>query len=312
MKKVSLVVPCYNEADVLDLLYKEVTAVFDALPQYELELLLVDDGSRDNTLEIMKRLAEKDSKVKFISFSRNFGKEAAMLAGLKYASGEYIGIIDADLQHSPDLLPPMIEAIENEGYDVAAARRTDRAGEAKLKSALSEFFYKIYNKFSDVHLEESAQDFRVMKRKVVEAIISLSEKNRFSKGIFTWVGFKTKWFEHENRQRAAGETKWSVRKLLKYAIDGLLSFTNAPLRLPLYLGGFSIVLSVLVFIVAVILKATGYLSSIGIASIIAVIMLFSGIILLCLGIMGMYLARIYDETRDRPVFIISESNIEGA
>ena len=193
---------------------------------------------------------------------------------------------------------------------MAAARRTDRAGEAKLKSTLSESFYKVYNKFSDVQLEESAQDFRVMKRKVVEAIVSLSEKNRFSKGIFSWVGFKTKWFEHENRERAAGETKWSVRKLLKYAIDGLLSFTNAPLRLPLYLGGFSIVLSVLVFIVAVILKATGYLSSIGIASIIAVIMLFSGIILLCLGIMGMYLARIYDETRDRPVFIISESNIE--
>lgn len=312
MKKVTLVVPCYNEADVLELLYNEVTAVFKNLTEYELELLLVDDGSKDETLNIIKSLAAKDDKVKFISFSRNFGKEAAMLAGLKNADGEYIGIIDADLQHSPDLLPPMLEALEKEGYDVAAARRTDRAGEAKLKSTLSESFYKVYNKFSDVQLEESAQDFRVMKRKVVEAIVSLSEKNRFSKGIFSWVGFKTKWFEHENRERAAGETKWSVRKLLKYAIDGLLSFTNAPLRLPLYLGGFSIVLSVLVFIVAVILKAMGYLSSIGIASIIAVIMLFSGIILLCLGIMGMYLARIYDETRDRPVFIISESNIEGA
>jgi len=312
MKKVSLVVPCYNEADVLDLLYKEVTAVFDALPQYELELLLVDDGSRDNTLEIMKRLAEKDSKVKFISFSRNFGKEAAMLAGLKYASGEYIGIIDADLQHSPDLLPPMIEAIENEGYDVAAARRTDRAGEAKLKSALSEFFYKIYNKFSDVHLEESAQDFRVMKRKVVEAIISLSEKNRFSKGIFTWVGFKTKWFEHENRQRAAGETKWSVRKLFKYAIDGLLSFTNAPLRLPLYLGSVSVAVSILTFIGIIIAKIVNTSGSYGTVLIITAIMFFAGIILQCLGIMGMYLARIYDESRDRPIFIVSETNIEKA
>ena len=229
MKKVSLVVPCYNEADVLDLLYKEVTAVFDALPQYELELLLVDDGSRDNTLEIMKRLAEKDSKVKFISFSRNFGKEAAMLAGLKYASGEYIGIIDADLQHSPDLLPPMIEAIENEGYDVAAARRTDRAGEAKLKSALSEFFYKIYNKFSDVHREESAQDFRVMKRKVVEAIISLSEKNRFSKGIFTWVGFKPSGSSTKTGREP--REQWSVRKLLNTLLTDFCP-TNAPLRLP--------------------------------------------------------------------------------
>ena len=237
MKTLSLIVPCYNEQEVLPLFYKETMMVLNKLrDNYQPELVFVDDGSSDKTLEILKMLASRDPSVKYISFSRNFGKEAAMLAGMEYAvHADYIGIMDADLQHSPTLLPEMLRYVEEEGYDVAAARRDDRAGDNAFKSRLSDLFYKMINKVSDTRIMESAQDFRIMKRKVVRSILEMPENNRFSKGIFSWVGFNVRWISHENRERAAGETKWSITKLFKYAIDGILGFTSAPLRISFFL-----------------------------------------------------------------------------
>lgn len=309
MKTVSLIVPCYNESEVLPLLYQEVTKVFSKCPEFSFELLFVNDGSHDGTLDRFKEFAAKDSRVKYISFSRNFGKEAAMLAGMKYSEADYIGIIDADLQHSPDLIPEMLNALENENYDVAAARRTDRQGEAKIKSFLSDYFYKVYNKVSDIPIEESSQDFRIMKKSVVKAIISMPEYNRFSKGIFSWVGFKTKWFEHENRERAAGNTKWSVKQLLKYAFDGMLAFTTAPLKLSMYFGIASCCFSFFLAIYALIRKILFADYSYQFVILLVMIMFFSGIILVSIGIVGAYLSRIFMEVKDRPLYIVSETNI---
>ena len=307
MKTVTLIIPCYNEAEVLPLLYKEVNRVTDGCPNYDFTLLFVNDGSADVTPDIIKSLAMRDDKVKFISFSRNFGKEAAMLAGMRHADSDYIGIIDADLQHSPDLIPEMLKAVDVEGYDVAAACRSDRAGESKLKSVLSGQFYNIINKISDTKINDNAQDFRIMKRKVVDAIISMPETIRFSKGIFSWVGFNVKWYPHENRERAAGETKWSIRKLAKYAIDGILGFTASPLRIPLYLGFISIFAAVLLFIFGIVEWAVSFFSSY--IMLLAAVLFVGGLILCSIGILGEYLARVYTETKQRPVYIISETNV---
>ena len=213
MKKLSVIVPCYNESEVLPAFYNEITKVFDTLGGYGIELLFVNDGSRDGTQNIIESFAEKDERVKYISFSRNFGKEAAMLAGLENCTGDYAGFIDADLQHSPDLIPEMLKAVDEEGYDVAACRRVDRDGEAKLKSFLSGAFYKVVNLITETYIDDGAQDYRIMNRKVIESILSIQENVRFTKGIFSWVGFNVKWFPHSNRERAAGETKWSLVKL---------------------------------------------------------------------------------------------------
>ena len=239
MKTIGIIVPCYNEAAVLPLFYKETSAVMDALADtYQTEFIFVDDGSRDETLKRITELSMTDARVKYISFSRNFGKEAAMLAGMEYAvKHDYICIIDADLQHSPDIIPQMLDYVDRQGYDVAASRRADREGEAKFKSFLSGSFYKVINKISETKISDSAQDFRVMKRDVVKAILSMPEHNRFSKGIFSWVGFNVKWISHENRERAAGETKWSLTGLMKYAVDGILGFTFAPLKLTFFSAG---------------------------------------------------------------------------
>ncbi|MBQ6558749.1 MAG: glycosyltransferase family 2 protein, partial [Clostridia bacterium] len=237
MKTIDLIVPCYNEAQALPMLYREVFRVAEELKNFEFRFILINDGSTDKTFSVMTALAEHDKRVRYISFSRNFGKEAAMLAGMRYSSAEYVGIIDADLQHSPNLLKSMLDCLEREpDVDVAAARRSDRNGEEKFKSAFSALFYKIINKMSTVEIPESAQDFRVMRRKVVDAILSMPEYHRFSKGIFSWVGFNTRWFEHENRERAAGETKWSFRSLIKYAFDGIIGFSTVPLKIVLMLG----------------------------------------------------------------------------
>lgn len=308
MKTIEMIVPCFNESDVLELFYNEVTPVMQSLDGYDYSFIFVNDGSRDNTLEIIKSFAEKDSKVKYISFSRNFGKEAAMLSGLRYSSADYVGILDADLQHSPEMIPEMLKAIE-EGYDVAAAKRSDRKGESGLKSLLSSAFYKFANSLTETEIDEGAQDFRIMKRKVVEAILSMTEYNRFTKGIFSWVGFKTKWFPHENRERAAGETKWNLKKLFRYAIDGILSYTNSPLRFPLYLGGAMSVVGFIYALVFVILR----LASVSISAnhlIVALISFATGLVLVSLGVIGEYLGRIYNEIKGRPVFIVDETNIE--
>lgn len=310
MKTLELVVPCYNESDVLELFYNEVAPVLTAIDGFECRFIFVDDGSADNTLNIIKDLAKKDARVQYISFSRNFGKEAAMLAGLRYSTADFVGIMDADLQHSPDMIPEMLMAVDADEYDVAAAKRSDRSGENKIKSLLSNSFYSFSNRLTEVEIDSGAQDFRIMKRKVVEAILSMTEYNRFTKGIFSFVGFKTKWFEHENRVRAAGETKWNIVKLFKYALDGIVAFSNAPLRIPLFCGAlFALIGSVYAIVWLILRLAINKMTS-PVHPIVAVMLILSGIIMLCLGVMGEYLARIYSEAKGRPVFIVSETNIK--
>lgn len=310
MKTLSLIVPCYNEADVLPFFYDETSKVIASLSsEYLTELVFVDDGSKDSTLEIIKELAVRDPAVKYISFSRNFGKEAAMLAGMNYSvKSDFIGILDADLQHSPDIIPSMLEFVDKQGFDVAAARRTDRTGESKLKTKLSEGFYKVINKLSEINISESAQDFRIMKSDVVKAIISMPENIRFSKAIFSWVGFNVKWIEHEDRERVAGQTKWSFKNLMKYALDGILGFTSTPLRL-----GF--VMSALFAFITAVALVYGFVKNIVVADYSAVIpiilaaMFFIGaVILLCIGVIGEYLARTYTEVKGRPKYIIAQTN----
>lgn len=307
MKTIELIVPCFNESDVLEMFYNEVTPVMQSLGNVDYSFIFVNDGSSDNTLKILKSFAEKDSRVKYISFSRNFGKEAAMLAGLKNSTADFVGILDADLQHSPALIPEMLRAVTEEGFDVAAAKRSDRKGENGLKSFLSEMFYKVANRLTEVEIDPGAQDFRIMKRKVVLSILSLAEHNRFTKGIFSFVGFKTKWFSHENRERAAGNTKWSLFKLLRYAFDGILGFSNSPLRLPLWSGVLFSAVGFVYLLVYIIGNLAAGMSSVHL--VLSVLLLLGGLILVSLGIIGEYIARIYTEVKNRPVYIIDETNI---
>lgn len=310
MKTLALIVPCYNEAAVLPMFYAETSKVMNTISEeYSVEYVFVDDGSKDDTLKIITQLAAQDMNVKYISFSRNFGKEAAMLAGMNYAvKADYIGILDADLQHSPDIIPEMLNYVDKEGYDVAAARRADREGEAKFKSFLSESFYKVINKISDTKISDSAQDFRVMRNEVVKAIVSMPESIRFSKGIFSWVGFNVKWISHENRERAAGETKWSITKLLKYAIDGILGFTVSPLKLSFIfalLSGLT-ACGCLVYGIIKNIVVDGYVLMLPL--ILAAVFFVGAVILLPLGIIGEYLARTYTEVKGRPKYIIAKTN----
>ncbi len=310
MKSLTLIVPCFNEQEVLPMFYAETSKMIAGISaEFPTEILFVDDGSRDKTLEIIKELSLRDPIVKYISFSRNFGKEAAMLAGMEYAvKSDYIGILDADLQHSPDIIPEMLKYVDAEGYDVAAARREDRAGEAKFKSFLSGRFYKVINKISDTQISDSAQDFRVMRRDVVKAILSMPENIRFSKGIFSWVGFNVKWISHENRERAAGQTKWSITKLMKYAFDGILGFTSAPLRLSFIFSAFFALFSLGELIYALVRNVidNDYVCSVPI--ILAAVFFAAAAVLLCLGITGEYLSRIYTEVKGRPKYIIAQTN----
>lgn len=309
MNTLEFIVPCYNESEALPAFYEAVSKVFANLSGVAASLIFVDDGSRDSTLEAIKSIAEKDSSVKYISFSRNFGKEAAMLAGLKMSRADYVGIIDADLQHSPELIPEMLKAVADEGYDIAAARRVDRSGEAKLKSAFSRAFYKLINRISDAQIEEGAQDFHIMNRKVVNAIISMPEYNRFSKGIFSWVGFKTKWFEHENQKRVAGTTKWSFWKLFTYAVDGIIGFSTAPLKLSLIVGTFTSLIGFLYALYTIVKTLIFGPDVNGYPSLICAILIIGGLVLISLGITGEYIARMYMEVKNRPDYIINETNI---
>lgn len=311
MKKVSIIVPCYNEEAVLPAFYDEITKVFSKCDEYEFELLFINDGSRDDTQNIIESFAKKDERVKFISFSRNFGKEAAMLAGLENCTGDYVGFIDADLQHSPDLIPEMLEAVDEDGYDVAACRRVDRKGEQKFKSMLSAAFYKVVNKISETYIDDGAQDYRIMKRCVVDSILAMRENIRFTKGIFSWVGFNTKWFPHENRERAAGDTKWSVTKLFKYAMDGIIGYTSSPLRIPFYLGILMLFVSAVYALGSIIkLIVVGHIFSLTLTGILFGILFVGGLILLSIGIAGEYLARIYTEVKDRPKYLIAKTNCD--
>ena len=307
----SLIVPCYNEQEALPVFYRETAKVLASM-DCDCELLLINDGSRDNTLAVMKELAAADPRVLYFSFSRNFGKEAAMYAGFCNARGDYIAVMDADLQDPPSLLPEMLRILQSGQYDSVATRRADRAGEPPVRSWFARRFYSLINRISDADIVDGARDFRLMTREMKDAILSMSEYNRFSKGIFGWVGFRTYWMPFENVERVAGETKWNFWGLMKYAIDGIISFSQAPLDVASWFGilmtGFSFLM--LIFIV---LRRLIFGDPVaGWASTICVIIFIGGLQLFCLGIMGQYLAKTYMEVKNRPHYIISETNAERA
>ena len=304
---VSVVVSCYNEEEVLPIFYKETNKISKEMDYVNFEFLFVDDGSKDNTLKIVKDLASDDSRVKYISFSRNFGKEAAMNAGLSYSKGDYVVVMDADLQDPPKYLKEMYNYMKD-GYDVAATRRITRKGEPVVRSFFSKLWYKLIDKMSDTEMVDGARDFRMMKRKVVDAILSLSEYNRYSKGIFSFVGFKTKWISYENVKRAAGKTKWSFWQLFKYALDGMSSFSTAPLLLA-SLFGILFCFIALIAIIFVIIRTLIYGDPVGgWPSLVCIILLVGGIQLLCIGTIGRYLSKVYLETKKRPIYIVDETN----
>ena len=310
MQKISLIIPCYNEEEALPLFYAEMDKVSALLEGYEVEMLFVDDGSKDKTLEILKELAEKDARVKYVSFSRNFGKESAMYAGFCNATGDLVAVMDADMQDPPSLLPQMIKIIEEEGYDSVATRRVTRKGEPKIRSFFARMFYKIMGKISDVDVVDGARDFRLMKRKMVDSIVAMGETNRFSKGIFGWIGFKTYWLEYENVERVAGQTKWSFWKLFKYSLEGITNFSDAPLKLASWSGIFFTFVSVIALLFVFIRALCFGDAVMGWPSTICIILFVAGVQLFCLGMMGQYIAKIFRETKKRPIYIISETNKE--
>lgn len=308
MEKISVIVSCYNEEEALPLFYEEIVKVAKKMnKKADFEFLFVNDGSKDKTLEILRSLAKKDKRVRYISFSRNFGKEAAMYAGLENSTGDYVTLMDADLQDPPALLPEMFDLIKNDGYDSVGTRRVTRKGEPPIRSFFARCFYKIINKMSKVEMVDGARDYRLMTRQVVDSIISLKEYNRYSKGLFSFVGFETKWLEYENVERVAGETKWSFWKLFKYAIEGIVAFTTAPLTLAALLGLIMCAISFLA-IIFVFVRALIFGDPVsGWPSTICIILFVTGIQLLCMGIMGEYLAKNYLETKRRPIYIIKET-----
>ena len=310
-KMISIIVPCFNEEEALLLFYKEVSKVLKTV-KYDYELILVDDGSRDNTLYTMKALANKDKHVVYLSFSRNFGKESAMYAGLCNAKGDYVAIMDADMQDPPALLPKMIKILETKDYDSVATRRVSREGESKVRSFFAKTFYKIINKISDADIVDGARDFRLMKRDMVDTIISMSEYNRFSKGIFGWVGFKTCWLPYKNVERVAGTTSWSFWGLFKYAIDGIINFSNFPLDIASIMG-LIMTLIAFIFLVFIVIRYSIYGDPVqGWASTICVILIIGGIQLFSLGVIGQYIGKTYMEVKNRPHYIISETNKRNA
>lgn len=307
MKKVDIIVPCYNEEEVVDLFYQETTAIVSNISGYSFSYIFVDDGSKDKTHEKLVNLADAHDDVKFLSFSKNFGKEAAMYAGLKYASGDYVVIMDADLQHPPALIPQMIQGIE-EGYDCCAAQRTSRKGESKIRSMFSRMFYRLNNRFTDVDLVQGAVDFRVMSRRMVDAVLALSERQRFSKGIFAWVGFRTKWIPYENVERVVGVSKWSFWGLFKYAIDGITAFSVTPLRMLTFLGSMISGISFIYILVTLIQTFVWGIDVPGYVTTLCAVLFLGGIIELSVGILGEYVARIYVEIKGRPIFILKDAN----
>ena len=309
MEKISVVVSCYNEEKALPLFYEEMERVrkrdFDGIVDFE--YIFVNDGSKDNTLKIMKELNEKDSKVRYISFSRNFGKEAAMYAGLEASVGDYVTLMDADLQDPPALLKQMYDYIKNEGFDSVGTRRVTRKGEPPIRSFFARKFYKIINKMSDIEMVDGARDYRLMTRQVVDSIISLKEYNRYSKGLFSFVGFDTKWIEYENVERVAGETKWSFWKLFKYALEGITAFSTTPLIISSIVGVlFCLISFIMILIIIIRTLAFGDPTS-GWPSLVCIIFFVSGIQLFSLGIIGQYLSKTYLEVKNRPIYIVKET-----
>ena len=307
MSLISLIVPCYNEEKALPLFYEEATRVISTMDA-DFEMLFVNDGSRDNTLQVLKELAEKDPRVVYLSFARNFGKESAMYAGFCNAKGDYVAVLDADLQDPPSLLPEMLKILETGDYDSVATRRVDRKGEPPVRSWFARKFYKLINRHSDADIVDGARDFRLMKRDMVDAILAMGEYNRFSKGIYGWVGFRTYWMPFENVERVAGETKWSFWGLFKYAIDGIISFTLAPLNIASIIGALLTFISFVALLFIVIRKLAFGDPVAGWASTVSIMVFIGGVQLAVLGIMGQYLAKTYMETKKRPHYIVAESN----
>ncbi|MBR4671654.1 MAG: glycosyltransferase [Bacilli bacterium] len=306
-KLMSIVVPCYNEQESLPIFYEEIKKIEKEMNYVDFEYIFVNDGSRDRTLEIARSLAKKDKKVRYISFSRNFGKEAAMLAGLEYSKGDFVTVMDADLQDPPKLLVDMYKGITEEGYDCVGTRRTTRKGEPKIRSFFARRFYKLINRMSKVEMVDGARDFRLMTRQMVNSILELKEYNRYSKGLFSFVGYKTKWLEYENVERVAGQTKWSFWKLLIYAFEGIIAFSTTPLVIAAIVGILFFIVS-FIMILVIIIKTLAFGDPVsGWPSLVCIIFFVSGVQLFCLGIIGAYLSKTYLETKNRPVYIVKET-----
>lgn len=314
-KTVELIVPCYNEEQCIDLFYNKVKQVFQDMQEYQYIITFIDDGSKDNTLNEIKKAANQakneEGEVRFFSLSRNFGKESAMYAGLEKSIGDYVVIMDADLQHPPELLNKMLAAAEEEGYDCATARRISRKGEPVIRSFFSRLFYQLINKITVIDLVPGSTDYRLMKRSVVQAIVSLTERERFTKGIYAWAGFKNKWIEYENIERAAGETKWSFLGLIKYAYSGFVAFATTPLRSVVWFGMVIVLCSVIYGVCVYIAALHSPDARSGYASIIIIMLFLGGSIITILGMIGEYLARIYMEVKRRPIYFIRETNVEN-
>ena len=310
MKKISIVVPCYNEEDALQYFYDEVVQLALEMPAVMYEFVFVDDGSQDKTLSLLKEMQSQDGRIKYLSFSRNFGKESAIFAGLKNSSGDYVAIIDADLQDPPILIKDMYHIITDEGYDCVATRRTTRKGEPPVRSFFAKQFYRIINRISNIELVDGERDFRLMTRQMVDSILQICEYNRFSKGIFAWVGFKTKWLEYDNRERVAGQTKWSFWKLYLYSLDGIMAFSTTPLAIASIIGVVFFLVAILMISIFVVRQLFGGGSASGWPTLICIILFITGIQLFCTGIVGQYLSRTYLETKKRPIYIIKENSDE--
>lgn len=306
MELLSVVVPCYNEEEVLPIFYGELIKEANNLSELELEIIFVNDGSKDTTINILKQLREKDTRVHYLSFSRNFGKEAAIYAGLKRSTGDYVVLMDADLQDPPSLLSTMYQVVKTEGYDSVATRRSTRKGEPPIRSFFARMFYRIIQKISQTEIVDGARDYRLMKRQVVDAILEMSEYNRFTKGIFGWVGFETKWIEYVNVERVAGETKWSFLKLFKYSLEGIVAFSTAPLAIASIFGVIFCLIAILLIIFIIIRTVIWGDPTSGWPSLVCIISLIGGVQMLCIGILGQYLSKTYLETKNRPIFIIKE------
>ena len=309
---ISVVVPCYNEQGALPFYYDKMKEVMALLPELSFEIIIVDDGSTDGTLETAKQLAKSDERIRYISFSRNFGKEAAMYAGLKNASGKYTAIMDADLQDPPEMLPKMYRVITEEGYDAVGTRRVTRKGEPPVRSFFARKFYKIMSRISKANMVDGARDYRLMNRKYVDALLSLGEYNRFSKGLFGWVGFKVKWLEFENVNRIAGETKWSFGQLFLYSLDGIVAFSNVPLYMASIAGIGSFIAAIAAMIFIIVRRLVFGDPVAGWASTVVIILFIGGIQLLSIGILGLYLSKLYLEAKNRPIYLLDETNIKGA
>lgn len=308
-EKISVIVPCYNEEEAIPFFYRKIAMVTEDMSDYDFEIIFVNDGSYDSTIDVIHKLADEDTRVKYLDFSRNFGKEAAIYAGLSHATGDYGVIMDADLQDPPELLPEMMNYIKNEGYDSVATRRVTRKGEPAVRSFFARRFYHLINRISKTEIVDGARDYRLMNRKFIDAILELSEYNRFSKGLFGWVGFKTKWIEFENVNRIAGETKWSFWKLFLYSIEGIIGFSTLPLAVSAFLGIlFCIVAFIFIIVIIVRTLVFGDPTS-GWPSLACIILLVSGVQLFCMGILGAYLSKTYLEVKKRPIYICKDKNI---